>query len=151
MKRFWDKVDIRGPDECWEWQGGISSSGYGNFQHASKQYGAHRFSYELNFGQIPDGMHVCHTCDNRRCVNPSHLWAGTHRDNMDDRCAKGRTVGQRPGEGSTVSKLTNEQVLEIRAIYARGGRTQASVAQQFGVDTSLISLIVNRKRWGHLP
>lgn len=92
-QRFWAKVDKRAPDECWEWTGARFQSGYGSILRGGRGSGcarAHRVSYEMNVGPVPSGMHVLHRCDNPRCVNPGHLWLGTHADNMADRRAKGR-------------------------------------------------------------
>ncbi len=102
--RFWEKVDKRGPDECWEWTAGRATStlwtkgkpkfDYGIFHRGSEDeyqaVQAHRMSWELHNGSIPDSLFVCHTCDNPPCVNPGHLFLGTHLDNMRDRKAKGR-------------------------------------------------------------
>lgn len=87
--RFWSKVDTSG--DCWEWTAGCFKRGYGAFSYAGKNPGyAHRFSYELHHGPIPKGGVVMHTCDNRKCVNPAHLNAGTQRDNIHDSIKKGR-------------------------------------------------------------
>jgi hypothetical protein len=89
MIRFWSKVDIKSADECWEWLSSKTSFGHGRFI-SENDITAHRFSWILFNGAIPDGLCVCHTCDNPGCVNPNHLWVGTKTDNNRDMTAKGR-------------------------------------------------------------
>ena len=136
--RFWRKVS-RG-DGCWLWTGSTLPAGYGQID----QRGAHRVSYEIHFGPIPDGMHVCHKCDVPACVRPDHLFLGTPLDNMRDKIAKGRDTR---GEAVNTAKLTPRQVEEIRERYAKGER-QTSLAKSFGVGQPHVSSIVRGKCWG---
>lgn len=95
MKRFWDKVDIKGPEECWIWKASVKSNRYGQFRFNKKNTGAHRVAYILTHGEFDNNLDVCHTCDNPPCVNPNHLWLGTTRDNILDMTKKGRHGQQR--------------------------------------------------------
>ena len=91
--KFWDKVVISGEDECWEWTGARDRGGYGSFTHKGVTLKAHRVSWvEFNKKEVPSGLYVCHSCDNRLCVNPAHLWIGTAKDNTQDMMKKGRHV-----------------------------------------------------------
>lgn len=90
-ERFWSKVDKRGPKECWPWTGALTSAGYGNFGVClGKNSLATRLMFAFTRGEVPEDKFVCHSCDNRKCVNPSHLWLGTHTDNMQDMLKKNR-------------------------------------------------------------
>lgn len=159
--RFWRHV-VPGPiDECWLWTAAVHKTGYGVIgKNGSRGYElAHRVSWELHFGPIPDGLQVLHKCDvnyppgditNRRCVNPHHLWLGTNRENNADMMAKGRH--NHPvlfGELSGTAKLTASQVIEIRALAVQG-MTQAEIGQRFGITKAHVSAIVLRKRWKHI-
>jgi len=108
------------------------------------QWTTHRFSYELHFGPIPDGMGVCHTCDNTRCVRPDHLFLGTQADNMHDAVRKGRKNcwGHQ--------KLTAENVRRLRAEYAAGGITQKALGAKYGVARNTVSQLVRGLTWTHL-
>ncbi len=143
-ERFWAKVDKTGA--CWMWTAGRFGDGYGAFT-AHRAVRAHRFSYEIHHGPIPDGMVVMHTCDVPLCVNPDHLTVGTSAENSADAARKSR----RPrGEKNVNAKLREVQVREIRLRYAAGGITQKELAAEYGVSCALISVIVTRKAWRHI-
>lgn len=133
---------------CWLWPGCEVAVGYRAMQFEGKQRPAHRVSWIAHNGPIPDGLYVCHKCDVRACVNPDHLFLGTHSDNMRDMFAKGR--GRQ--------KLTPAQVSEIRAAYdptpSRRGRinpnSKAQIAKRYGVSRFAVADIIKGKRWGHL-
>jgi hypothetical protein len=135
MKRFWDKVQVT--KGCWTWLACKNSNGYGTFTAYRKTYGAHRFSYELHFGEIPKGMCVLHSCDNRLCVNPGHLFIGTHSDNHNDMYAKKRC--SRAGENNGRAKLSNKQIKEIQEEYSSKGTYQEVLASKFKVSASTVS------------
>jgi len=146
-ERFWDKVDIKGADDCWNWTGGILGSGYGQFTLVDhKSTPAHRFAYELVKGNIPDGLFVCHACDNRRCCNPTHLWLGTNKDNMQDMVRKGRNA-VRKGSDANTSKFTNEQVRQIRSDYADGKYTKKDLRSMYKVTKATIERMLSNKTY----
>lgn len=141
--RFWSRVAKQ--EGCWLWRGGFSSTGYGAISYQDKQLGAHRVSYELHFGKIPDGMHVCHTCDNRACVNPDHLFLGTVQDNLRDAACKGRTAG---GMRNGNVRFTKDEILEIRASAKTTGINE--IARQRQASATHISRIVRRLLWKNI-
>jgi hypothetical protein len=145
-ERFWKKVVV-GP-WCWLWVGPTyRNSGYGCLNVLGKMLLSHRMSWVMAFGSIPSGMCVLHRCDNRPCVNPSHLFLGTKSDNMKDMMAKGRYVRSGfPGELNPSAKLTASQVAEIRTRLA-SGETKAAQARRYGVCHSTISLISSGMTW----
>jgi hypothetical protein len=157
-QRFWEKVDRSDPDGCWEWTAcKFERTGYGCFN--TKGFcTAHRFSYALHYGPIPDGLLVLHRCDNRACVRPEHLFLGTYTDNMQDALAKGRMrsgFGLYPermprGERQHLAKLTEDEVRAIRQRYAQGGVTQPELAAEYGLAQATIWAILNRKTWKHV-
>lgn len=131
---------------CWEWQKPLHIRGYGQVCHDAKQVLAHRFSYETFKGEIPDGLHVCHTCDNRKCVNPDHLWLGTNADNTTDKVRKGRHVY---GTKAHCAKLSDEKVLEIVNLV-EGGMSQGKVAKMYGISQPVVSRIMSGESWAHV-
>lgn len=145
-ERFWEKVDKTG--DCWEWTAHKNKQGYGTF-HTEGGYLAHRFSWFLHNGKIPEDLYVCHHCDNPGCVNPDHLFLGTYKDNMQDAVNKGRMADQR-GEANGHSKLTKKQVLAIREEYKTGNITQKELAIKYNVSQVTIWMIVTRRTWRHI-
>lgn len=149
-ERFWKKVAVGRHCDCWEWLAFKNPKGYGMVKDADgDSRPAHRVAYRLAVGPIPDKMHVLHRCDNPSCVNPSHLFLGTNFDNVADRVAKGRSGALR-GEGSPVSKLTADQVSDIRARYGGKRGEIIALATEFGVDRTNIAYILKRKTWRHI-
>jgi len=151
VARFFDKVNIT--KHCWLWIASFTTVGYGQFSFRYKMVGAHRFSYELFIGQIPEGMHVLHKkdCGNRSCVNPNHLYMGTHADNMRDKVMWGNFIF---GESHHKAKLTNKDVLEIRRLYnlpSPERPSQRTLGKKFWVGKSQISSIIRHQAWTHLP
>ena len=147
ISRFWGKIiKLDDLDMCWNWIGKPSGDGYGQIRIQRKNIRSHRLSYELTYGSISDGLWVLHKCDNRLCCNPSHLFLGTNKDNVDDRERKGRG-GNHKGERHGNHKLTHEQVLLIRQRYAEGGISHRQLASQWGVCRSQIHVIVTGKQW----
>ena len=143
--RFWEKVDRKSENKCWEWLGGCHS-GYGHFSVHGKYVSSHRFSWELHFDKIPEGLLVCHYCDNRLCVNPKHLFIGTHADNMKDAVSKGR---QSKGEGHNSTKLSFKDVLFIREKLSLGV-SDSQLSRDFGVWQTTIRDIRIGKTWRHI-
>lgn len=141
-ERFTEKVRPHA-DGCHEWIGTLMPNGYGQVHLSGRTAYAHRVAWELAFGTIPRGMFVLHSCDNRKCVNPTHLWLGSFQDNMDDMTNKLRHAhGARNGH----AKLT---VKHVRAIRAASGTHQA-ISQRFGVTQPLVSMIRTRRIWKHV-
>lgn len=131
---------------CWEWTGLIMDNGYGRVGVAGRLWSAHRYAYEQLVGPIPAGLCVCHRCDNRACVNPEHLFIGTHADNMADMVRKGR---QTLGSVNRGAKLTEEQVRDIRD-RLHAGETRRCLAREFGVSSTAVDSIVSGKTWAWL-
>ena len=142
--RFFARVDTSG--ECWTWTARTTVDGYGVFSVGASNVGAHRFSYELHTGPIGEGLFVCHRCDNRRCVNPAHLFLGTPAENSADMAAKGRSVR---GNQQVRAKLTDAAVRDIREARARGTGVD-ELAARFQVDRHTITRAALRRGWRHV-
>lgn len=139
--RSWSKVDIRGADECWEWQASLANGGYGHFSiggRSGSMRTAHRVAYEIRHGYCPS--YLLHSCDNRRCCNPVHLRPGDHSANM-------REMAER--EISRTTKLTAVDVLAIRAASS-AGQSQRSIARKYDISQGNVNFIVARKTWRHV-
>lgn len=150
LEIFWSNVDkSAGENGCWLWTAGKHKDGYGNFRWNDSAQLTHRISYQLAYGEFDPSLNVLHSCDNPPCVNPHHLFLGTHADNMRDMVRKGRDHGHRykSGEHHLMRKLTWEQVREIRERYSAGGISQKALAIEYGVCQGQIQRIVRNERW----
>jgi hypothetical protein len=152
--RFWSKVDIREPHECWPWKGYRLPRGYGVFCANGKATTAHRFAYELQFGEaIPEGKFGCHSCDSPGCCNPAHVWPGTHAENMADAKAKGRMMGRKArqacGTRQGSAKLNDLQACGVVARWLQGVSIN-QVAREFGVNWTSVDRIIKGERWKHV-
>jgi len=149
-RAFYAKIDTNGPTmpgmatQCHVWTAYRLPRGYGRFETGL----AHRAAWELAMGPIPEGKCILHRCDNPSCVRVDHLWAGTQAENVLDMYEKNRSNDVAlKGEDNGFSKLTNERVSKIRAIYANGGTSYAKLARMFGVGESQIGRIIRRESW----
>jgi hypothetical protein len=177
IERFWKNVDkSAGPDGCWIWKGGLSSNGYGQCRAVGRNRLAHRVSYEIVNGPIPDKLQVNHSCDIRACLQPKHLWLGTQADNIKDAMHKGRmATGEKNflrrcperrlygednpsrkhpeklarGERCPSARLKEEQIPEIRMARANG-ETYQEIAIRYGVSISAICGVLKGLTWKHV-
>lgn len=146
---FWHRVAKT--DKCWNWTGATHKFGYGEFAYMNEWYRTHRFSYKLHFGDIPPNSHVLHRCDNPRCVNPDHLFLGSHTDNMRDMKLKGRAHKTTSyfGERHHKSKLSAADVIAIRKKLKNGTAIRA-LAREYCVNQGSIQGIDRGKNWKQL-
>jgi hypothetical protein len=147
-ERFWEKVDVLGESECWLWLGSLDTRGYGTIgaNCGRPLLRAHRVSFELEVGVIPDGHVVCHACDNRACVNPRHLFAATQRENVLDMVRKGRRHSS-VGDRNPSAKLRSDQVIAIR----HDRRRSREICAEYGISSSTLLSIKRHETWRHLP
>lgn len=149
-RRFWARVDRRGPAECWPWTGATGNKGYGVVRRHGKLTPASRHAYELTHGRLSaPSVQVCHSCDNPPCCNPAHLFAGTATQNEQDKIAKGRNR-KAVGERAPTAKLTEDQVRAIRAEHAAGGISQSELARRYGVRSGTLRNVVLGISWRHV-
>jgi hypothetical protein len=163
-ERFWSKVEKNSPipthrpelGPCWVWTASRDRYGYGRLSENGKTIGAHRISWEIAVGAIPDGLWVLHQCDNPSCVRPDHLFLGTPRENSKDRVSKGRHVNAgamfhpRRGMANHNARLTEQDVREIRSRYASEQVGIRPLAKQYGVHRTVVRDILRRRIWSHV-
>lgn len=161
--RFWANVEKS--DGCWLWKGNTATGGYGGIMVKGILWRAHRFSWVLANGEIPDGLLVCHKCDNPACVRPDHLFIGTSSDNQRDCAAKGRQYSQRHpeksslhrpeirasqvGECNAAAKLRTEDVITMRALMDQGATVDGMI-EMFGISRTQVNAIKRRAAWKHI-
>jgi hypothetical protein len=153
---FWSKVDVKGDDECWPWRGHLTPRGHGRWyvssfassgaSEAGRVY-AHRQAYMFYYGRIPDGLFCCHTCLEKSCCNPHHLFLATPAESVRNNIRRGLV---KSGSALVCAKLTETAVSEIRRRYASaqaGGTSHTKLAKEYGVTAGAIQLVLNRRNW----
>jgi HNH endonuclease len=144
-ERLRSKFDMD-PSGCWLWTAAVSGNGYGAYWDGVRNVPAHRAVYEFFRGPLPEpDLNLCHHCDNPLCVNPTHLFPGTQRDNIQDSLRKGR---QRRNIWST--RLDVDQVIEIRH-RAATGESRRRLAHEYGLAYSSMTQVINGRKWRHVP
>lgn len=151
-KPWQTRYDINPATGCHEWNGGRSERGYGLIVIDGKQRYAHRVAYARAHGEVPEGLCVCHHCDNPSCVNMEHLFLGTQAENTADMDRKGRRVSSpQVGARHWKARLSSDDVAEIRRAYGAGGVRQVDLARRYGVAQAHVSAIIRGAAWGHIP
>lgn len=153
MKReelFWAKVDRKGQNDCWDWLAYRNVDGYGIFGwYHGKTERAHRVAYIFTFGPLQPGEQVLHHCDNRACVNPTHLFKGSQQDNIKDMVSKHRQKGA-PGEKNAAAKINEDIVREIRQLRATQKLVYEVLAERFNISRSMVQIICAGEAWKHV-
>ncbi len=142
LERLMERVVVDPTTVCWNWTGKLMHHGYGRMELGGKQMYAHRASWAIHQREVPEGKILCHHCDNRRCVNPEHMYVGTAQDNSNDAVERDRLER---GAHRYNSKLTAENVAEIRTLFSV--KSDIEIARQFGVHDATIYNIRKGKRW----
>lgn len=142
---FWSRVNTKGPEECWEWETTSGPNCYGGvgLWGTGKKTSAHRIAYAFTHGEVADGQPVCHSCDNPPCCNPSHLWAGTQADNVQDMIRKGRA---RPGTGGRPRKLSDDEILEMRHRHAIEDISCVDLARDYDISRATVYRLLGESR-----
>lgn len=142
--RFWSRLDrSAGDDGCWVWTGAKNANGYGILEWGGQMKRAHRLAWELTYGPIPKGLHVCHRCDHPSCCNAlKHLFLGTNQDNVTDRSRKHRTA-KLTGQRNPQAKLTDDEIVRLRR-RALNGESRQSLSDSFGLSISQVRRILLR-------
>lgn len=149
LERFWGKVSkLPHPLGCWVWTASLRT-GYGAMKIDGRVYGTHRLSWLIHFGDIPDGLMVCHSCDNRTCVNPDHLFTGTAKDNATDMCDKGRHRCPH-GVRCHRAKINADDVKKIRKLAKNPSLSYTDIGEMFGLDRSTVGAIARGQQWKHV-
>ena len=151
LDRFWSYVDVSAEsDACWSWNRGKTTAGYGSLSTRTGHHVyAHRFMWELVNGPIPAGIEVCHRCDNPPCVNPAHLFLGTHKENMADSAQKGRAIPGRLLTSKKLARFSDDDVVLICSLV-KSGWTHRRIAAQYGCEHSIITAILTGRRYKRL-
>ncbi len=148
QEAFWKRVAIQGLDECWNWTGYVEKeTGYGKFMFDGKVNGAHRYAYKSSRGSIPDGMLVCHHCDNRVCQNPTHLFAGTYADNNQDMFSKGRWRWVKP---PGTARITEDDVRNIRSMWVFRKVTAKHISNILQLPLRSVQHALEKDYWKHV-
>ena len=149
-ERFWEKIDKRSDDECWEWMASCNKYGYGQLWFGNTFISSHRVSWMIHFGDIPEKLCVLHKCDNRKCANPNHLFLGTYQDNSDDMKSKGRSLNQH-GDNNHAAKITSEDVLRMREMWKSGKCRQKEIMKIFNISRVELWRIISYRNWKDVP
>lgn len=145
--RFWEKVSVGSDDECWNWKAGLTRGGYGQFSNKVMSNRAHRIAWHLSCGPIPTELFVLHKCDNPKCVNPNHLYLGSHGDNMNDRSVRNRC--NQKGERNAGAKLNDNIVRDIFALREEG-HTHKYISDKTNIRRTHVTKILNKQIWSHV-